>query len=111
MGQQPFFIKQGAALSVPLQLLQDDGSPVNITGATLFSEIRDAFDTLVATPTLTVTNAALGQFVYAATSNAEWPIGQLKSDIYAMLASGVPFYSETFFIIVAAAVTNPGDQG
>jgi hypothetical protein len=105
----PFFIKQGALLSVPLQVLQDDGTPVNITGATLFSEIRDPYGALVATPTLTITNAAQGQFTYSAQSSTAWPTGQLVSDIYIDLAS-LPFFTQTFFIMVQASVTQIGDQ-
>lgn len=109
MAGAPFIVKQGAQLQLAGQLVQDDGTPVNITGATLFSEIRDPYGALVATPTLAITNAALGQFSYSVLSSTAWPTGQVKTDIYVSL-NGTPFFTDTFMLTVAPAVTNPADM-
>lgn len=102
----PFCIKQGAVLSLALQFVQDDGTPVDITGATLQSQIRDQQGNLIATPTLTIANATLGQVTLAATSDDTWPLGTLNTDIY-YDSGGTPFFTDTFTIAVAAPITVP----
>jgi hypothetical protein len=104
-----FFIKQGGLLQLSMQVQQDDATPVDITGYNFFSEIRDTLGGLVATPVLTVTNAALGQLTYSAQSDTTWPTGRLKSDLYVNSGS-VPFYTQTFFVLVQAPVTVLADH-
>ena len=104
MAVAPFCIKQGGQLALSLQNVQDDGTPVDITGATITSQIRDQQGNLIATPTVTVVDAALGQFALSAPSDTTWPVGTLLCDVLLVMNS-VPFYSDTFTIAVAAPVT------
>jgi hypothetical protein len=104
-----FSIKQGQALHLALQITQDDGTPVDITGAEIFSEIRDAYGNLVATPMLSVTNATLGQLTYRALSDETWPVGRLRTDIYCGLG-GRTFFTQTTFIQVSCPVTQTADM-
>lgn len=97
-------IKQGALLSISLAFQQDDGTPIDMTGAVITSQIRDGLGNLIATPTITPTALQLGQLSYTAQTDATWPTPYVRSDIYVSL-NDVPTYSDTFFISVTAPVT------
>lgn len=101
-----YAIKRGAELLLDLEVQQDDGTPVDLTDASLSAQIRDMHEALIATPTVTITDAARGQARFAALSDSTWPLGRLKFD-FRLVLGGVPGFSETVFISVANPVTQP----
>jgi hypothetical protein len=105
----PFSIKRGEALNITLQLAQDDGTPIDISNATLFSEVRDLCGELLATPQVAPLNATLGQISYRVLSDATWPIGRVVTDV-AVSFSGLLFHTDTAFIEVRQPVTLWEDQ-
>ncbi len=107
VGEPVYSIKRGTPLALTLTLQQDDGTPVDLTGATLESQIRDQSGNLVASPLLNVTDAAAGGISYLANSDDTWPIGTVSTDVRVTIG-GVPFFSWTLLVDVQLPVTDPG---
>lgn len=97
-------IKQGAPLLLALQFSNDDGSPANLTGYTVTSQVRDAMGNLVATLPMTVAAPSTGQYSITVPNTTAWPIAVLRCDIKAT-SGGQSTYSDTFTIRVGQAVT------
>ena len=102
-------IKLGQTLLLTAQCVQDDGTPVDITGVTLASQVQDANASLVATLTVTIVDAANGQFTLSAPT-ADWPLGVLNCDVrYAQ--NGAIIFSQTFQFLVVPSITAPPGGG
>jgi hypothetical protein len=98
-------IKQGATLSIGAVLQLDDGTPVDLSAATIAAELVDPYGATQGTFTVGLA-AATGAFLLSMTSEQTQalPTGLLQSDVLINLPAGA-FYSETFPLRVQAAIT------
>ena len=101
MGQ--LTLKRGATLDLTIGIQNDDGSPVDLTGAGVISQVRTAADELVATLSPVITGVA-GAVALTVLDTSAWPIGLLRCDVRVSLAGRIAF-SDTFGILVTRAVT------
>lgn len=87
--------------------LENGGNDVNITGWTVAAQLRQIDDTLVQGMTVTVTDAAAGEFTITAanTETDDWPIGNLEIDVEFTESDGSVSSSETFTIAVIKDIT------
>lgn len=99
-------LKRGDTLLLDGLAQNDDGSVFDLTGSTVTSQVRTSQDTLVATLTATITDAAQGEFTLGATAvaTAAWPVGKLLCDVRWVNGDDV-LHSETFELIVVEAMT------
>ena len=102
--QSDFTLKQGETLRLGLAFQTDAGAPIDVSSGTIKVQLRDVSDNLV--QTLTVQPGAGTGLSAIKASSATWPIGRLVLDISLSLA-GVTDISETVFIAVQPAVTQP----
>jgi hypothetical protein len=107
-------LKAGDTLLQDGLITEDDGvTPVDLTGSTLTAQIRlvdgGSPSGLLASLTVVVTNAALGQFTVGATAAATlaWPPGRYTCDLRLQDAGGDVLHSESFGVWVQPAVTAP----
>lgn len=101
-------IKRGDTYVVTVTATEDDGTtPIDLTGWTIRSQIRDAEDVLVAQLRVTVTNAAAGQFTLdqATPDTTGWPVGTCSQDIEYTDPSGRVISTGTFSVRVAKDIT------
>lgn len=85
-------IKQGNTLSITGQRRTAAGAAVDLTGYTVAATVRDPRnDSILAALTVTVTDAAAGQFTLGATAaqTATWPPGAYRFDVRFTSAGGV----------------------
>ena len=61
-------------------VLDDDGTPYDLTGATVISQVENEDESFVFPLTVTVTNAALGEITVTGNTTT-WPLGILKWDV------------------------------
>ena len=99
-------LKQGATFPTTGQAVADDGvTPRSLVGKTLTSQIRDENGNLVTTLTLSVTNAANGNYSIAVPDGtAAWPVSTLYWDIKETEGSNIT-YTETITIVVSRSET------
>ena len=86
---------------------ETSGVAIDLTGYTITSQARATDDTVLQSFTVTITDAANGQFTITAT-NAEtelWSPGQYNMDIEFVDGSGTVVSTETFVLNVIADVT------
>lgn len=86
--------------------LTQDGAPIDLTGWSVRSHVRDG-DTLVKALTYAVVLAADGQYsLTAAPADTEdWPVKTLHCDIEYTSPGGTVTSTETFLIVVIKDVT------
>ncbi len=103
-----FTIKQGASFAVALRFNNADGTPFDLTGATLAGQLRDMTGNLVAELAPAVTSPATGGVAaIGPLATAAWPAGRLAGDI-SLASGGVVRISDTFGVLVQPAVTVAG---
>jgi hypothetical protein len=96
-------LKRGATFAPECQL-KFDGEVVDITGWGIESDVKDRRDNVIASASVTITDAANGKFTLDFGGTDDWPGGTLVQDIrYAY--NGTEFYSETVYISMLDAVT------
>lgn len=101
---QTVTIKQGASFSFT-GTATDGAQPVDLTGYTLKSQVRDRNGTLVDTLGVTINNAVAGVFtVTATTGTLLYPIGTMELDIR-LTHTPLVEYSETVLLEVRPSVT------
>lgn len=95
-------IKQGASLQLAIQVSNDDGSPMLLSGLVITAQVRTLYgslvDTLVLTPTGTTGQLSVVQ------STAAWPTGRHACDLK-IVEAGITLRSDTFNFLVSDAVT------
>jgi hypothetical protein len=99
-------IKAGATLQLLIAVKDASGAPLDLTTVTCSSFVRTTFgsqvDTLILTQTGTPGQLSVSQ------ATVTWPVGTLLCDLKIVTTStGVVLKSDTFNIVVAAAVTTP----
>jgi hypothetical protein len=87
--------------------LENQGNDVDMTGWSIAAQLRKTDDTLVQDMTVTVTDAAAGEFKITAadTETDDWPIENLEIDVQFTEFSGNISSSETFTIAVIKDIT------
>ena len=96
-------IKRGDALAMQMAFEFDDGSPVDLTNATVAAQIRTASGDLVCTLPLQITDTP-GVVTVTVPDTSQWPIGMLRGDVV-LTAAGLPVHTETYGITVTPGVT------
>jgi hypothetical protein len=98
--------KQGDTLDWVLTL-SELGSPVDITSFTILAQIRNS-DTLIASLTVVVVDAANGLFALRATpaQTDTWAAGTHSCDIEFTDGSGNVFSTETFTVVILEDITH-----
>jgi hypothetical protein len=99
-----FPVKIGQTLQLNCVAQQDDGTPIDITSATITSEVRDLNAALVQELPVNLVTPAAGVFQLGPCNTTAWPAGNLSCDVRYVLA-GVVLYSETFGLISLPSVT------
>lgn len=84
-------VLRGDSVSWPSAATNPDGSAVDLTGATVAARLESSDGTLIATLTVTITNAAGGLFTISATdvASAAWPAGDARLLIHYTIGSTV----------------------
>lgn len=87
--------------------LENAGNAVDITNFTITSQIRQSDDTLLQALTVTVTDAAAGEFTLSATAaeTETWGVAQYECDIEFIDIGGEVNSSDTFTINVIKDIT------
>lgn len=101
-------IKRGETLDLACTYVQG-GEPINITGWTIDSWVRDPAGTVVHRFVSEITDAEHGAYRMRADAaqTASWPLGGLSMDIRYTDAGGGVVYSPTLSLQVSAAQTTP----
>lgn len=103
-----FTFKRGTTFALTADFGDDEGVPVDLTGATLQAELRDSLDNLVATLVLVADPTVLGRAAITlprGMSTAAWPLSQLRCDILVQWSATSVQQTETFVVDVIPAVT------
>lgn len=106
-------LKAGDTLLQDGSYTEDNGTPVNLTGSLLTAQVRSVDGGspagLLASLTITITNAVLGQFTLGATATqtGAWPPGRYTCDLRVEDSGGSVLHSESFGVWVQPAVTTP----
>lgn len=84
-------VLRGDTVSLPSSATNPDGSAVDLTGATVAARLESTDGTLIATLTVTITNAAGGLFTISATNiaSASWAPGDARLLIHYTIGSTV----------------------
>lgn len=101
-------IKRGDSLALDCQALADDGvTPIDITGWTLRSQIRNARDGLLAELSVTLTTPAEGRYSLTAAlgATATWSPGSAEMDIEYEDPAGLVQSTETVPVLILRDVT------
>ena len=87
--------------------LENGGTDVDITGWTVAAQLRQTDDTLVQALTVTVTDAAAGEFKITAanTETDDWPVAALDVDVEFTESDGSVSSTDTFTINVIKDIT------
>lgn len=93
-------IKKGDTFSVAVIAKDGSGSPVNLTGYTIAPKVKDNAGNVIATPSVSVTNAATGEYTITVADTSAWPLGVLFGDVTYTGPGSVVESTETFKIIV-----------
>lgn len=98
-------VKRGDQLSLDVTRVDANGNPVSIIGQTI--AVQAKLGTFAATLTVTIVNAAAGQFrlTATATATASWPIARLSADVKYDGGAGAVRRSKTFFLNVVQEIT------
>ena len=104
---QTVTMKVGAEFRFASQFTDEDtGTPQDLTGYTIASEVDRMDGTLVETLTANWLDASIGTFELFSTSTAGWPSGTLQFDVKLTSPTGAVVYSDTFGIVATASVTS-----
>jgi len=97
--------KRGQVLDIA-SIWVENGQPVDLTGCTLTSSLRDADDNLIEDLVVTLLNQTTnkGRFVTAIDST-DWPLGRLKFDTRIEFLSGKVVNTPTVYIDVVEPPT------
>lgn len=101
-------LKRGDTLALEAQVLEAEAGPAcDLTGWALRAQVRSAAWGLLATATVTVTEAAAGRYtlMVPAATTATWAPGTATMDIEYTDPEGVVQSSETVLIYLLADVT------
>lgn len=99
-------LKRGDTVLLAFEAKADDGTPQNLTGYTVTSQVRSPQGTLIDALAVTLVDAVAGELTLGATAaaTAGWPVGKLLCDLRLALDDDV-VHSETFEVSVVEAVT------
>ncbi|SFJ00159.1 hypothetical protein [Nitrosomonas sp. Nm34] len=97
-------IKKGDTFSVAVIAKDGSGSPVNLTGYTITPKIKDNAGNVIATPSVSVTSAAAGEYTMSVANTSAWPLGVLFGDVTYTDPGSAVESTETFQIIVQEAI-------
>jgi hypothetical protein len=98
-------IKRGETFFLECAVANDDGSPVNITGWAIASEVRDGRGGLIATLTVDIHTPEAGLYSLLGVDTAAWPVGVAYTDIAYTDAGGRALSTETQSVGIEREVT------
>lgn len=100
--------KRGDTFLYAAALLESKTGPViNIADWTITSMIRDLDGMLIADLTVTITDAAQGEYTVSLDDTADWPVGWAQWDIQYEDDGGVIKSTETVRVKIVQDVTYP----
>lgn len=109
--RQTIPFKRGDSFRPSLAVTTEDGTPQDITGWTIRSQVRDRKGVLVATLTAANRVDAAGTFTLAPadaqSAESGWPEGEIEWDIEYTDAAGIVRSTETIIIRCERDVTRP----
>lgn len=98
-------IKRGADLLLDCTVTGADGLPMDLTGWTIASEVRDMDDVLLGALTVELHTPAAGQYRLRYEATDAWPTGPARMDIAYTDAGGRALTSETLKLSIEREVT------
>ena len=98
-------IKRGETFLLECTVQESDGSPMDLTGWSIASQIRDGHDTLIATLTVDLYTPVAGQYRLTGATTADWPQGLAHMDIAYTDAGGRALTTETLTVSIEREVT------
>lgn len=99
-------IKRGDTFLVTCQAVID-GVPVDLTGWSIRSHVRDRKDALLGDLQVTITDAAQGSYSLRHDDTTAWPAGQNYCDIEYTTDAGQVISTDTIEVRVAKDITLP----
>lgn len=101
-----FVIKQGVTFLLAARVRDCSGFPVDLTGCSCASQLRDVLGNLVADLTVEPVTGRVGVIQFSsAVSTSGWPCGRFRCNLLIVWPDGTRRQSETFFVTVISAVT------
>jgi hypothetical protein len=100
-------LKAGASLQLGMVLQADDGTPIDVSAATISCGFRDGVGNTFPNGTITLASGT-GAFLMSVppSGTAEFTPGEIFSDVLILLPSGT-FFSDTFMLAVSPPITEP----
>ena len=102
-------VKVGNTFKTVVLLKQSDGTPYNLTGATVRSHLKaNGFAVTLVCTLLAQSGATLGKVELAAPSGGlatGWPVGELNGDVEYTFADGTKYTTPQFVVDVSETVT------
>lgn len=103
-----FVLKQGTTFVLAAMIRDGAGVPVDLPGCTLTSQLRDVLGNLVANLTVQPVAGRVGVVQFSCpTGTSSWTCGRFRCDLLIVWPDGIRQQSETFFVTVIGAVTQP----
>ncbi len=93
-------------LVLDMQALNSDGSVFNITGYVLAAQAKTNSGTLISTPSISLVNAANGEYTLTFANTTSWPITGLLVDVQYTSPSSQVESTRTFRIRVLSDITS-----
>jgi len=100
-----FRFKQGDTYFVTCSVTDDEGTPINLSGFTIRSQIRQPTGELIAELDVDITDAAQGDFVMSDDDTQEWPVGCQFQDIEYTDSGETVVSTQTFKIDIQQDIT------
>ncbi|MCE2563787.1 hypothetical protein [Komagataeibacter sp. FNDCF1] len=106
-----FVIKQGNTFRLAALIRTFDGRPLDLTGCTFTSQLRDVLGNSLADLSVQAVPGRTGiiQVTYDGNTGA-WPVGRYRGDLRTVWPDGTVQSSNTFAVTVVAGVTLPATE-
>ncbi len=102
-------LKRGAVLNLSVAFKDHHRRPIDLTGRTVTSQVRDARNEVVAELPVNVPVPSSGVAGVSGVDTTDWPLGTLRCDFRMLtVSSNQAIFSETFAIHLQRGVTEGG---
>jgi len=106
MAQDPQIrIKRGETFLLECSVSNPDGSPVDLTGWTIVSQIRDGHGVLISALSVDIHTPAAGQYRLRGNDTDAWPPGRAHMDVAYTDVGGRALTTETVAVEIEHEVT------
>ncbi|GBQ12659.1 hypothetical protein CFR78_10830 [Komagataeibacter rhaeticus] len=106
-----FVLKQGNTFRLAAIIRTFDGRPLDLTGCTFTSQMRDVLGNSLADLSVQIVPGRTGiiQITYGSDTGT-WPVGRYRCDLRTIWPDGTIQSSQTFAITVIAGITVPATE-